>query len=149
MDLPPRRKMDHQTPEWVRHDATFFITICALPRGQNHLCHESIGKALLDSVIYYHEKQKWFCEIVVLMPDHVHLMLNFPDVPAFSPIVGDWKRWTTRRLKISWQEDFFDHRVRNEDNDKWTGDYIFHNPVRAGLVEKPEEWPYHWIPTVY
>ena len=117
MDEPLRRKIDHQTPEWVRDDATFFITICALPRGENHLCREVVGRSILDSVIHYHEKQKWFCQIVVLMPDHVHFMLNFPDVPTFSNIVGDWKRWLATRHNIRWQENFFDHRVRNEDND--------------------------------
>ena len=44
-------------------------------------------------------------------------MLNFPDVPTFSNIVGDWKRWLATRHNIRWQENFFDHRVRNEDND--------------------------------
>ena len=146
MDEALRRKVDHQTPEWVRDDAAFFITICALHRGKNHLCHKVIGKAVLNSVVHYHEKQKWFCHIVVLMPDHVHFMLSFPDVTTFSNIVGDWKRWITTRHKIQWQENFFDHHVRNEDNDKWKGDYVFNNPVRAGFVESPEDWPYFWNP---
>ncbi len=83
------------------------------------------------------------------MPDHVHLMLSFPDVPTFANIVGDWKRWQTVRHKIEWQENFFDHRIRGEESDKWKGEYIFHNPVRAGFVERPENWPYFWIPEAH
>jgi putative transposase len=146
---PYRQKLDLQTPEWVRDDATFFITICATPRGKNHLCHDIVGRAILDSVIHYHERLKWFCHIAVRMPDHIHLMLSFPDVPTFANIIGDWKRWSAIRHKIGWQENFFDHRIRNEDNDKWKGDYIFNNPVRAGLADRPEDWPYFWIPGAY
>ena len=69
------------------------------------------------------------------MPDHVHLLLSFGEVDLYSKIIGDWKRWVAVHYGIEWQENFFDHRVRNEDNDKWKGDYIFNNPVRAGFVK--------------
>jgi len=76
--------MDHQTPEWVQSDATFFITLCALPRGENHLCHPAVGSAILDSVRHRHDRQIWFCHIAVLMPDHIHVMLSFPMSPPFQ-----------------------------------------------------------------
>jgi len=79
------------------------------------------------------------------MPDHIHLILGFPDIPSFSGVVGDWKRWLNRKLGIAWQENFFDHRIRSE-TDRNKGDYILNNPVRAGLVDKPEDWPWVWYP---
>jgi putative transposase len=138
--------LDHQTPEWKGNDATFFVTICTDPRGVNQLCSSTVGREILNSIKHYHEQRRWFCHLAVLMPDHVHFLLSFPDVKTFSPIIGDWKRWLTLRHKVSWQENFFDHRIRNEDNDKWKADYIFQNPVRAGLVERAEDWPYAWMP---
>jgi putative transposase len=94
----------------------FFVTICATPRNLNQLCHPKVSDELLKSIQYYHEQRKWFCHLVVLMPDHAHFLLCFPDIPSFSKIVGDWKRWQTKHQGISWQENFFDHRLRDQEN---------------------------------
>jgi len=42
----------------------------------------------------------------------------------------------------AWQAGFFDHALRGRESysEKW--EYVRLNPVRAGLVSKPEEWPY-------
>lgn len=142
---PFRIHLDHETPFWVQHDATFFITICTEPRGTNQLCLDKVGIEALKAIRHYHEKQKWFCHLALLMPDHVHFILSFPDVPSFSPLIGDWKRWLTMRQKIQWQENFFDHRLRGDESLRHKADYILHNPVRAGYVEKFEDWPYIWM----
>ncbi len=41
-----------------------------------------------------------------------------------------------------WQEGFFDHLIRNPESyeEKWS--YVRENPVRAGLVDSAERWPY-------
>jgi putative transposase len=41
-----------------------------------------------------------------------------------------------------WQPGFVDRLLRNDENyaEKW--DYVWRNPVRAGLVNQPEQWPY-------
>ena len=106
MKKPFRIHLDHETPFWIQHNATFFITICTEPRGSNQLCLEKVGSETLKSIRHYHEKQKWFCHLALLMPDHIHLILSFPDIASFSPVIGDWKRWLTMRQKIQWQENF-------------------------------------------
>jgi hypothetical protein len=42
-----------------------------------------------------------------------------------------------------WQRGFFDHLIRNLESygEKW--EYVRQNPVRARLVTRPEDWPYH------
>ena len=148
MKKPFRIHLDHETPFWVQHDATFFITICTELRGTNQLCLEKVGTDALKSIRHYNEKQKWFCHLALLMPDHVHFILSFPDIASFSPVIGDWKRWLTIRHKVRWQENFFDHRLRRDENFNQKADYILHNPVRAGFVAKPEDWPYIWMSEV-
>jgi len=59
-------------------------------------------------------------------------------------IIADWKRFLANELKIEWQRDFFDHRLRKEESYREKADYIRANPVRAGLVREPEEWPCFW-----
>jgi len=139
------RKLDHEAPEWIGPDADYFVTVCADPKGRNHFCHDGIGSVILESIEYRHRKGIWFCDLAVLMPDHIHLIMSFPDVPSIAKVIGEWKRWLARSHGVSWQENFFDHRLRNE-ADRSKGDYILHNPVRAGLVAKPEEWPWFWTP---
>jgi putative transposase len=80
------------------------------------------------------------------MPDHIHLLLNFPGDKTIARIIGEWKGWLGRHKGISWQRNFFDHRIRNNDQDWNKSEYVFNNPVRAGLVGKAEEWPYTWMP---
>ena len=57
-------------------------------------------------------------------------------------LIARWKRFTSTRAKISWQRDFFDHRLRGDEGWREKADYILANPVRAGLVMKTEDWPY-------
>ncbi|MEM1060536.1 MAG: hypothetical protein AAGK14_15080 [Verrucomicrobiota bacterium] len=44
------------------------------------------------------------------------------------------------------QESLFDHRLRSEESSRQKADSIRANPVRAGLIEQQEDWPYVWIP---
>jgi REP element-mobilizing transposase RayT len=41
-----------------------------------------------------------------------------------------------------WQASFFDHIMRSGDSYEHKWKYIVENPVRAGLVERAEDWPY-------
>jgi hypothetical protein len=61
-------------------------------------------------------------------------------------VIASWKGYFARSLHIRLYRGFFDHRIRRSEslNEKWN--YIVMNPVRAGFVKKPEEWPYRWSP---
>ena len=77
----------------------------------------------------------------MLMPDHVHLVLPFPDIEKrVRQIASKWKEWTAKTLKIEWQRDFFEHRLRKEESLRDKAYYILANPVRAGRVERMEDW---------
>ncbi len=80
-----------------------------------------------------------------LMPDHAHLFVA--GAPDFK--LAPW----VRILKLSlssvipalrphWQEGFFDHLLRHGESYTQKWEYVRQNPVRAGLVRMPEEWPY-------
>ena len=144
--MTPRKHLSHKTPCWVTPDADYFITLCAEPRNQNHFCHPAIGTDVLEAIRFYHDKQCWFCHLAVVMPDHIHLLACFPPDKILSQVVGLWKRALARKHAISWQRNFFEHRLRAEENIRQKADYILHNPVRAGLVEQSQDWPYIWMP---
>jgi putative transposase len=76
------------------------------------------------------------------MPDHLHMLVSFNPIPRLAHTVSAWKRYAVRHLGISWQGDFYEHRLRRDESFVEKADYIRLNPVRAGLVPAPEAWPY-------
>ena len=145
--VPTRKRLPHEVPLWIDPSKeNYFITICCLERGRNQLANPTIGKALIDTIRHRNERQIWYAHVAVVMPDHVHLVLAFPDRERpVQTIVSKWKEWTAKSLNINWQRDFFEHRLRKEESFREKSDYVLANPVRAGLVDRAEDWPYAFI----
>jgi putative transposase len=99
----------------------------------------------LDSIQLRNEKKIWYCELAVLMPDHIHLILNFSDETPMTKAVTNWKSWLAKNEGIHWQKNFFDHRLRNDEEVGRKAEYVLLNPVRAGLVARAADWPYVWM----
>jgi REP element-mobilizing transposase RayT len=81
------------------------------------------------------------------MPNHVHVLLT-PQAEIAS-ILHSWKSFTSKKAnKILqreghfWQAEAFDRYVRDEKHFKRAWEYIEENPVKAGLCERPEAWPW-------
>lgn len=101
----------------------------------------------------------------VLMPDHIHVFVRIGrdmtlrrwesglkqrlgktltrlgHKPVTIPIRATGSTLQCK-LESYWQPGFFDHLLRHDESyaEKW--DYVWRNPVRAGLVAQPEDWPY-------
>jgi putative transposase len=83
----------------------------------------------------------------VVMPNHVHLLVAFPDETAMLAQCESWKHFTAVRLNKKlgrtgrfWQTDGFDHLVRSEDQLSALKQYIADNPWRAGLHTGEYVW---------
>jgi len=144
--MTPRKHLNHDAPHWVNADADYFITLCAEPRGHNHFCHPDLGAVVLDSIRIDNDQHHWYCELAVLMPDHLHLVVHFPPEKTVAQVTGLWKHALARSHGITWQRNFFDHRLRNDENAQQKWDYVLLNPVRAGLIDDASKWPYTWMP---
>jgi REP element-mobilizing transposase RayT len=103
------------------------------------------------------KRHGWAVGRYVIMPDHVHFFCRpEPGARKLSEFIGAWKSWTSRRINALggprsataataaalWQREFFDHVLRSTESysEKWN--YVFDNPVRAGLVSTAQEWKY-------
>src|SRR5207237_5481287 len=87
-------KLHHDVPNWVEVGALFHIRIVLdRQRPQPPLIEPLLGKSVLDSARFYHEKQRWFITLFVLMPDHLHALLSFPNDQSMSGVIGDWKHY--------------------------------------------------------
>jgi len=94
---------------------------------------------------------------VVIMPEHVHLLLTplrndegwpFPLKDILKLIKGP-AACSVNRLAGTWgalwQDESFDHVLRCNESFDEKLDYIRQNPVRRGLVARPEDYPWLWI----
>jgi putative transposase len=105
---------------------------------------------LVSSAIVVGDRQRHFYELCawVVMPNHVH-MLILPLVTV--PILMRWLKGSTARGanrildrtgQPFWQDESYDHYLRNCDRMDRTIAYIEENPVSAGLARSAEQWPW-------
>jgi putative transposase len=137
-----RRSPPHDPPHFIEtSNAIFFVTICCQPRGRNQLCRPEISRLIFDTARFYEDQLSWYIRLLLLMPDHVHLLASFDAETGMKKIIASWKRYTTRHAAVHWQRDFFDHRLPKDESFGQKAEYIRQNPVRAALVSKAEDWP--------
>lgn len=140
-----RKSLQHAIPDWVGHGSDFFITINCYPRELNQLALSKTAAAIERSLLHQQSSGAWWVHMFLLMPDHLHALVSFPNEATLQRTIKNWKRFLAHQEGIVWQRDFFDHRLRQDESlaEKWT--YIRNNPVRKGLVSTPDEWPYQWV----
>lgn len=88
----------------------------------------------------------------VIMPNHVHLLLRQGDGYSLGNIIQGWKSFTAKMInkfygKTSpvWARNYWDRFIRDEEHFHNAFEYISNNPVKAGLVDRKEDWPYSAI----
>ncbi|QDU41298.1 Transposase IS200 like protein [Maioricimonas rarisocia] len=106
------------------------------------------------------ERQKARCVGFVIMPDHVHAVVWFPEAGQLSRFVHGWKRlssyairqWyrqqkaryfhTTEPGTRVWTPKYYAFQIDSSDKLEEKLTYMHMNPVRAGLVERAVDWPW-------
>jgi putative transposase len=83
-----------------------------------------------------------------VMPDHVHLLVHgrrhTSDLRRFVKRVkqSTGQRYSQKAKRPLWQEGYYDRVLRPEEAEAMVARYIIENPVRAGLVTTPSDYPY-------
>ena len=138
----PPRLSEIQLP-WEK-SIIYFVTLCVKERSKvlaNPRVFEAI-KCVLAQL------RRWRVAAAVVMPDHAHFIIS-PAEDRELP-VGDFANGFKRLLRKSltdqrweWQRGCFDRLLRSDENleSKWI--YVQDNPVRAGLVQIADDWPYY------
>jgi REP element-mobilizing transposase RayT len=158
-------------PHWHPDDAEFFVTwrlygsLPSFPSGvsfvsqdreldrastgplwlKNARAAESVSEILLSGMTTwrFYELFAW-----VVMANHVHVLIH-PLMPL-RKVLMNIKSASARAANAAlrrqgqpfWQEESYDHWVRSGREREQIIRYIDFNPVTAGLVGKPEEWPW-------
>ena len=125
----------------------YFLTQCAHGRAKLFVSPDVVSGILLQIRL---SGSRLGVAILAycFMPDHLHLLVEGTSVTsdflAFSAAAkqrsGLWYAEACgRRL---WQRGFYDRVLRAEEDTMGVCRYIWHNPVRAGLVESPADYAF-------
>jgi len=147
-----RYEYRRRLPHYQRDNCPLFVTF----RAQKAIELSPEARTLaLQHCLHDHGKTIQI-HAAVIMPDHVHLLftaLHDGDGWTFAlpEILRAIKGASARSInKLSgrtgpvWQDESFDHVLRGDESLRETIDYIRQNPVRSGLVEKPEDYRWLW-----
>ena len=102
-----------------------------------------VVEALVDSEVRF-KRCKLYAFVV--MPNHVHLLATqfVPLAKWLGPLKGFTANQAKRALGLRdsafWQNESYDHLVRTDEEFRRIQRYIELNPVKAGFVQKPEQF---------
>ena len=135
----------------------YYVTIVTFHR-------DCLFGEIVDGEMYLNEYgeivQKWWDEIpihfpnvelgaFVIMPNHVHVMIETRMGFPLQEILHSWKSFTANqankllgRSGEFWQREYFDRYIRNAEHYVQAVGYIEENPVKAGLAKVKMDWPW-------
>ncbi|PVE08416.1 transposase [Limnohabitans sp. Rim28] len=106
--------------------------------------HFSAARTLIGHLKTENDLQRASTLAFVVMPDHLHWLMQLGEGATLSQVVRGVKSLTSHRLGYPiWQRGYHDRAVRHEEDLKAMSRYIIANPIRAGLVSSVGDYP-HW-----
>jgi REP element-mobilizing transposase RayT len=148
------RRLRRLTTAWPDPSGriSYLLTLCVDQR-RAVLATESHFERLVGFLCESPHRYGWFPIRFVMMPDHLHLLVHSG---CESTTLGSWVKalkamvrrpsWNGQTGQPDdrwrWQTGFHDRKLRSDESHAREWEYVVLNPVRAGLVRRPEDWPY-------
>lgn len=147
---PPRRG---ETPRErrIRESKIVFLLadryLDSAQQGLLHLKEPAAAKIVEDSILFG-ATERYALYAWCVMSNHVHVL--FTPYWVLQKITQGIKGYTAHEINALngqrgrhfWQDESFDHWARDEEELMRIIHYIEHNPVAAGLCQRPQEWPW-------
>ena len=111
-----------------------------------HLRDPAIAATVQNALLHF-DGERYRLSAWVIMPNHVHVLIE--QIRGFPPggIVHAWKSFTAKqanrllgRTGAFWAPDYFDRYIRDQAHFDAAVYYVHENPVKAGLIARAEEW---------
>jgi len=125
--------------------ATFFITKSLRPKKA--VLDEATRKIIVSAFAFAVRQHRIYLRAFVVMPDHWHALFALRQPWTLPELMHHTMSYVGRKTsvllanhKTSWQDGYYDTRVKTSKQFRFVTYYIEQNPVVKGLVEKPEEW---------
>ena len=126
----------------------YFITTCCASRTPI-FASPTLARLLCRQL--YQEDRSPLLGILayVVMPDHLHVLLELIGREDLSTVVGQLKGRAAAAINSArhchgavWQKGFHDHALRTDESVARSASYLIQNPVRAGLVTAADDYAY-------
>ncbi len=136
-------------PHWEKGGHTYFITFCL----ENGTLTEAERTIALDACLHWHP-ERIRLHLVVVMPDHVHMLFTpvevcagrWPSLPWLMQSIKSFSSREVNRLRGRsgrlWQDEYRDEIIRDREEFYAKLEYTGLNPVRAGLVGRWLDYPW-------
>jgi|GEM_PF-160132 len=125
--------------------ARYFITLCSKGRVPS-LLDSALAQSILDTWRLQHTDGDYTFHCGTSMPDHIHFLFTLGSRISLGQCILKFKAKTKEAMDavgLSWQRDFYDHRLRADDAMEGFAKYTFLNPYRKSLLPLQEPWA-HW-----
>lgn len=135
--------------------ARIFFTVALQQRGSSLLCTKV--QRLREAVAFTRHERPFGIDAWVVLPDHLHCIWTLPEGDSdfatrwrliksrFSRGLPPGERRPSHRARQErgiWQRRYWEHHIRDEADFAGHLRYCWSNPVRHGLVERAEDWPF-------
>jgi putative transposase len=127
---------------------TYFITICAHMQ-QNLFQRDEVAELMVATFLKYRDAGEFELHEYVVMPNHIHLLLSLNDQQQLGRVIQLIKGGFSHSLRENeivfravWEHRYHDRRVRDANEFAEFSQYVRQNPVRKGLVQQAEDYPY-------
>lgn len=149
---PAKNSYRRGLPHLQAEGKTLFVTFNTYERW---VLPESVRGLVLHHCLHDHGV-KIYLHGAVVMPDHVHMVftpLRDEDRCTYvlSEIMQGIKGASARSINKAlgrkgqvWQDESFGHVLRSDESVRAKVEYICQNPIRKGLVEEENDYPWLW-----
>jgi REP element-mobilizing transposase RayT len=103
--------------------------------------------AIVEDALKFFDGKRYRLLAWVIMPNHVHVMIE--QIDRLGAILHSWKSFTANRINALrgvrgkvWAREYYDRFIRDAAHFENAVAYIRNNPVKAGLVQNAEDWPW-------
>ncbi len=137
---------------------SYFITIAT--HNRNPILIENI-ELLRKSFKISKDKYEYKIEAIVILPDHIHMIINPKNAKEYPHIIRTIKQYFSKHCekhfyeniyqsnsrwregyKPIWQKKYYEHTIRNENDFQEKMAYIYYNPVKHKLIDDAMCWEY-------
>ncbi len=104
---------------------------------------------LVQQALLHRQEAEYRLHSWTIMPNHVHLVIEPTGEQSLSDVLQGIKSASVHAINqrlgrhgVLWQRESYDHLIRNDEDFARCCEYVRQNPVKAGLSQSPEAYPY-------
>lgn len=117
--------------------------ITTVVRNRRPVFRDFLNAAIAARTIHQLESRGHHTLCYVVMPDHIHWLVQIGEQHSLSRVVSIMKSLSARHIGMPiWQRGFHDHAVRDGEDIRQMARYVIANPLRAGLVARIGDYPF-------